>query len=101
MQQLRDGNLTKTNNYSYFFLSLETLKSQIGEKDLLLDLFQKLDFGLKGYLVFDDLIKYMKDLGGKFDKDDFKRLFQRFQKHKSGRVNFEEFLLEFGSEKTI
>lgn len=51
------------------------------------------------------------NLGGQFNrvfynliqifKTDFTRLFHRIQKHKSGRVNFEEFLNEFGSKEAI
>lgn len=65
-----------------------------------MQLFKKLDSSQKGYLIYDDIVKYLGNMGIKI-KHEYKRVFTRIQKYKSGRVSFDEFIWEFGCKSTL
>ncbi|KAM3141497.1 hypothetical protein pb186bvf_006361 [Paramecium bursaria] len=87
--------------YAKIEKSVIVLQNQIGDPEVLFAIFKKLDRTQKGYLVYDDIFSYLTNMGMKLKKGDYKIVFQRMQKYKSGRLSFEEFILEFSNEEGL
>lgn len=88
------------NLYMSIERTLVFARQQIGEEETLFELFSELDEHKKGFLVFEDIYGFVGSVTKNYERLDFKRVFNRMQRHNSGRVNFEEFVLEFGNDET-
>jgi len=88
-------------NYLKIILNREKehkkFRLSIGHNQNILDIFKEIDQAKKGYIVMEDLRRYMHSFEIMANQIELSAIMKIFNKSNSGRINFNEFLNEINS----